>query len=466
MMALGGAMSKARLLTALLLTTILCAPVLAQLGFYPPSLPPPTLVRVGRLLDVRTGKYLLNQGILTEAGKIKEIGDWEKVQSHAPKDAIRIDLSKETVLPGLIDCHAHLLSSMEGNFDGGQNITIAVAESSQALRALMGAHNAKEALDAGITSARVVGHSGIDGDVALRDAINNGWVPGPRLQASARKITPPGGQAVYLQAGVSQKILEQEFLPVSGPEEARKAVRENLALGADMIKIVVDAGAGPMWKFRYLAPEDAKAIVEDAHRLGLKVAAHASDKTGIQTAIDAGVDSVEHGDEATDEQLKQMKEKGIFLAATDLFTNGRLSEYFTKFRPLPAEELAGLKSYEEQESAKSKDRLQRAMKIGVKIVAGSDMWFLWPGKTRGEATLLELEGLQKEGMPNLEIIRSATLNAAELMGWTDRVGELAPGKMADLIAVEGDPLQDITVLERVQFVMKTSRVYRNDFAKN
>jgi imidazolonepropionase-like amidohydrolase len=459
-------MSKARLFAVLLLTTILSVPSFAQLGYYPPSVAPPTLIKVGRLLDVRTGKYLVNQGILTDAERIKEIGAWEEVQARAPKDAVRIDLSRGTVLPGLIDCHAHLLSSMEGGIDGGQNITIAVAESSQALRALMGAHNAKEALEAGITSARVVGHSGIDGDVALRDAINYGWVPGPRLQASARKITPPGGQAVYLQAGVAQKILEQEFLPVSGPDEARKAVRENLALGADMIKIVVDAGAGPVWKFRYLAPEDAKAVVEDAHRLGLKVAAHASDKTGIQTAIDAGVDSIEHGYEATDDQLRQMKDKGIFLDATDLFTNGRLFEYIAKFGPLTPEEAAGLKHADEEGTRQSKDRLRRAMKISVKIVAGSDMWYLWPGKTRGEATLLELEGLQKEGMPNLEIIRSSTMNAAELMGWTDRVGELAPGKMTDLIAVEGDPLQDITILEHVRFVMKSSLVIRNDFAKN
>jgi imidazolonepropionase-like amidohydrolase len=459
-------MSKARIFAVLMFAAILTTRSFAQMGYYPPPVAPITLIKAGRVLDVRGGKYLMNQGILTEQGKIKEIGAWEAVQAHAPKDAVRIDLGHATVLPGLIDCHAHLLSSMEGSFDGGQSITIAVAESSQALRALMGARNAREALEAGITSARVVGHSGIDGDVALRDAINYGWVPGPRLQAAARKITPPGGQAVYLQAGVSQKILEQEFLAVSGPEEARKAVRENLALGADLIKIVVDAGAGPSWKFRYLAPEDAKAVVEDAHRLGLKVAAHASDKTGIQTAIDAGVDSVEHGDEATDDQLMQMKDKGIFLDATDLFTNGRLYEYFSKFRPLTPEGAAGLKQYELEASAKSRDRLQRAMKVGVKIVAGSDMWFLWPGKTRGEATLLELEGLQKEGMPNLEIIRSATINAAELMGWTDRVGELAPGKMADLIAVEGDPLQDISVLEHARFVMKTSRVYRNDLPKN
>jgi imidazolonepropionase-like amidohydrolase len=453
-------------LMALTLFTAFAAPSFAQMGYYPPSPPAAALIKAGRVLDVRTGKYLQNQGILTDAGRIKETGPYDQVEGHAPKDAVRIDLSRATVLPGLIDCHAHLLSSMEGRFDGGQSITIAVAESSQALRALMGAHNAKEALEAGITSARVVGHSGIDGDVALRDAINYGWVPGPRLQASARKITPPGGQAVYLQAGVSQKILEQEFLTVSGPEEARKAVRENLALGADMIKIVVDAGAGPIWKFRYLSLEDAKAIVEDAHRLGLKVAAHAEDKTAIQTAINAGVDSVEHGDEATDEELKQMKEKGIFLDATDLWGNGRIYEYYSKFHVLSPEEQAQLKRADEESTAKTKDRLQRAMKIGVKIVAGSDMWSLWPGKTRGEATLLALEGLQKEGMPNLEIIRSSTINAAEVMGWSDRVGELAPGKLADVIGVEGDPLQDIAVLEHVRFVMKSSRIYRNDFAKN
>jgi imidazolonepropionase-like amidohydrolase len=459
-------MRKLSLMALVFVTALLAAPSLAQMGYYPPSPPAAVLIKAGRVLDVRTGKYLQNQGILTDAGRIKETGPYDQVEGHAPKDAVRIDLSRATVLPGLIDCHAHLLSSMEGRFDGGQSITIAVAESSQALRALMGAHNSKEALEAGITSARVVGHSGIDGDVALRDAINYGWVPGPRLQASARKISPPGGQAVYLQAGVSQKILEQEFLTVSGPEEARKAVRENLALGADMIKIVVDAGAGPIWKFRYLPLEDAKAIVEDAHRLGLKVAAHAEDKTAIQTAIDAGVDSVEHGDEATDEELKQMKEKGIFLDATDLWGNGRIYEYYSKFHVLSPEEQAQLKRADEESTAKTKDRLQRAMKIGVKIVAGSDMWSLWPGKTRGEATLLELEGLQKEGMPSLEIIRSSTINAAEVMGWSDRVGELAPGKMADVIAVEGDPLQDITVLEHVRFVMKSSRIYRNDFAKN
>jgi imidazolonepropionase-like amidohydrolase len=327
----------------------------------------------------------------------------------------------------------------------------------------MGAHNAKEALEAGITSARIVGHSGVDGDVALRDAINDDLVPGPRLQASARKLAPMGGQAVYLQAGIAEKILPLEFLTVSGPTEARKAVEENRAIGTDFIKIVVDAGAGPNWSFRYMAPEDAKAIVDDAHRLGMKVAAHAVDKTAIQTAIDAGVDSIEHGNDATDEQLMLMKQKGIFLDATDLWGNGRILEYYSKFYAATLEITANLKKADDHETARAKDRLQRAMRIGVKIVMGSDMWSDWPGKTRGEATLYELEGLQKEGMPNIEIIRSSTVNAAELMGWSDKVGELAAGKFADLIAVSGDPLQDITTLEHTKFVMKGGAVVKNEF---
>jgi imidazolonepropionase-like amidohydrolase len=443
---------------------VFCPLVAAQLGYEPPPPPTPKLIKAGRVLDVKRGSYLLNQGILTEGERIKEIGPWDQVQAHAPKEAARIDLSNATVLPGLTDCHAHLVSSMEGRLSGGENIVIAVTQSSPSLRALMGAHNAKEDLEAGITSARVVGHSGIDGDVALRDAINYGWVPGPRLQASARKITALGGQAVYLQNGVSKEILEQEFLPVSGPDEARRAVRENLASGADFIKIVVDAGAGPTWQFRYLAPEDANALVADAHRLGLKVAAHATSKVAIQTAIDAGVDSVDHGDEATDEQLKQMKAKGIFLVATDLWSNGRQYEYYSLFNNLTPADVQAVKASEQKTTEQFKDRLQRAIKIGVKIAMGSDMWFLWPGKTRGEASLLELDGLQKNGMPNIEIIRSATVNAAELMGWSDRVGEIATGKFADMIAVAGDPLEDIASLEHVGFVMKGASVVINKMA--
>lgn len=397
--------------------------------------PPPAarLIKAGRVLDVKGGKYLLDQGILTEGEKIKEIGPWTEVQAHAPKDAVMIDLSQATLLPGLIDCHAHLLVAGEVRKDSSENVAITVPQVSESLRALIGARNAKEDLDAGITSARILGHSGNDGDVALRDAINSGWIPGPRLQVSARKITPVGGQ----MSPIAKQLPPQDFLTVSGPDEARRAVRENFANGADLIKIVIDAGSSTGGKTLYMAIDDAKAIVADSHRLGLKVTAHAEDNVAVQIAIDAGVDSVEHAWSATDEQLKQMKDKGIFLVATDVLV-----------------------------STPPKDRLMRAIKIGVKIAMGSDMWLALSGKTRGEASLLELQVLRKAGMPDLDIIRSATVNAAELMGWSDRVGELAAGKFADIIAVTGDPDHDIGLLQHAQFVMKGATVVRNDFAKN
>ena len=349
-----------------------------------------------------------------------------------------IDLSRATLLPGLIDCHAHLLINGDlGRIDPGELLTLTATGVSESLRALVGARNAREVLDAGITSVRNVGHSGIDGDVSLRDAINAGWIPGPRIQAAARKITAVGGQLLNLPLGSGAEFVRREFLSVSGPGEARQAVRENLPAGADLIKIVIDSDAGRGWKTRYMAIEDAKAIVEDAHRLGLKVAAHAGDNTAVQIAIDAGVDSIEHAWTATDDQLRQMKAKGIWLVATEIFV-----------------------------AASPKDRLQRAMRIGVKIAMGSDAWALLPGKTRREATLLELKKLHDEGMPDLEIIRSSTMNPAELMGWSDRVGELAVGKYADIIAVTGDPVQDIGLLQHVRYVMKGARVIRNDFARD
>jgi imidazolonepropionase-like amidohydrolase len=427
----------------LLLTVALgLLPIPSVAQFRLQECPPPTpqLIKAGRVLDVRSGKYMLNQGILTEGEHIKEVGPWAQVQGHAPKDVTTIDLTHATVLPGLIDAHSHLLVSMDPHLSGGQALTTAVALMSPEFRTLIGALHAKEYLEAGVTSVRVVGHSGVGGDIALRDAIRSGLVPGPRLQASGRKITPPGGQSMYLQPALANEILEKEYITVSGPEEGRKAVRENLAIGVDWIKISIDNGAGPFWKFRYLAPEDAKAISEDAHRLGLRVTAHAVDKLAIQTAIDARPDSIEHAFLATDEQLQQMKDKGIFLVATDIPDNGG--------------------------SPESRDRLQRAMKLGLKIAAGSDLWSPIPGKTYGQAALLYLGALRDEGMSNVEILRCATVNAAELMGWSDLVGQIAPGKFADIIAVSGDPLQDVTSLQNVGFVMKGASVVKNEFAKN
>src|SRR5262245_6688390 len=282
-------MQNASIFVFLLLTISVASP--AQVGLRPPSPPAARLIKAGRVLDVKSGKFLLDQGILTEGERINEIGPWANVQAHAPQDALMIDLSRATLLPGLIDCHAHFLITGDlGRLNPREMLTTTITQLSVSLRALLGARNAREVLDAGITSARIVGHSGIDGDVALRDAINVGWIPGPRLQAAARKITAVG--AIRLQPAVAVNVFSQDFLSISGPDQAREAVRENMANGADLIKIEIDSDAPQNLKTRYMDLEDAKAIVNHAHRLDMKVAAHAVDNTAVQIAIDAGIDSI------------------------------------------------------------------------------------------------------------------------------------------------------------------------------
>jgi imidazolonepropionase-like amidohydrolase len=430
-----------RMRTAILLAHLLPLAGHAQFRLEQPQSPSPKLVKAARILDVASGTYILNQGILTEGDRIQAIGPWEQIQREAPRNATLIDLGSATILPGLIDCHSHLLVSMPPT-SGGESIVAAVTLMSPEFRTLIGARHAREYLEAGVTAVRVVGHSGVQGDIALRDAIALGLAPGPRMQAAGRKITPLGGQAVTLQPAISQSILDQEYLPVSGTDQARRAVRENLGIGADLIKIVVDAGAGATWKNRYLAPEDAKAVVEDAHRLGLRVAAHAEGRAAIQTAIEAGVDSIEHAFDPTDAQLQAMKAKGIFLVATDIPDNPN---------DPPNRQLT--------------NRLQRAMKFGVKVAMGSDLW-LAPreGRTYGQEALLDLKFLAQEGMSNIEVIRSATINAAAVMGASEILGQVAPGRFADLIAVSADPLQDINSLQEVRFVMRGGEVVKNKFS--
>jgi imidazolonepropionase-like amidohydrolase len=199
---------------------------------------PVTLIEAGRVLDVRAGVYANRQGILIQNGRIAEIGDLDAVRAHAPKGAVAIDLHSATILPGLIDCHAHLLIAVERRFLGAA-LTVAVTEMSASQRALLGARNAREDLEAGVTSVRIVGHSGINGDSALRDAINAGWLPGPRIQAATRKLAPPGGQSLPLHSAVASEITDQEFRIIAGADDARRAVREALHEGADLIKVVV-----------------------------------------------------------------------------------------------------------------------------------------------------------------------------------------------------------------------------------
>jgi len=431
-----------------------------QLAAQSPS--PTTLIKAGRLLDPRSGNVLSPAAVLIENGKIKEVGPPPQVQAHASGEVKTIDLGSATLLPGLIDGHTHLFLDIivppeaeaqrhENGIFGPGNL-LAIVES-PTKRALMGANLAREDLESGITTVRNLGHSGIDGDTELRDAIKAGRVSGPRLLASGRKLITRGEYLQNLNPALADMILQQEFLLIDGTDRARQAVRQNEFQNVDVIKVSADEN---------LTVPELAAVVEEAHRQHLKVAVHAVDKTSIQTAIDAGADSIEHGNEATDAQVKQMRDKGIFFDLTPTFYGG----FLMKISELSIVISAGSLAVDASSAAGRKQRydqlVQRVLKSGVKFAAGSDMCWFYPGKTRGEASTATFVNLRAAGMPALDVIRAITVNAAEMLGWADRIGSIQPGKFADLIAVAGDPVADITELERVRFVMKDGKVFRND----
>ncbi len=427
---------------------------------------PSTLIRVGHILDPRTGKVLSPGAVLIDCHKILEVGPSASVQEGAPPGVKVIDLGSATLLPGLIDGHAHLLTNVSvptedlfvryGRFGPGLLLTIAGMSPSE--RALMGAQMAREDLESGFTTVRNLGHSGIDGDSALRDGINAGSLPGPRIIAAGRKLTPPGGQALTLNPAVAKPILEQEFLQVESPEAGRRAVQDNLSYRADVIKVVADTDG------RYISPEEMNAIVDEAHRSHLRVAVHAYTQAGIQAAIDAGADSIEHGDRVTDNQLKLMRGKGIFFDLTKTFYGSRLTELLEASIVMSPALRASLNDSDEKEQKQSAELVQRILTSGVRFAAGSDMIWAYPGKTRGQATATMFQALRDAGMPALEIIRAVTTYGAEMLGWQDRVGAIEPGKLADMIGVSGDPVHDISELERVRFVMKDGEVIKNELA--
>jgi imidazolonepropionase-like amidohydrolase len=407
-------------------------------------------IRCGRLIDGVSQTPINNAVVLIEGERITAVGP----NIDAPSGAEVIDLSSAAVLPGLIDCHTHLLMEYDGALNGDDpNMILTVTQMSTAKRALLGAAMGREDLEAGITTVRDVGNSGWNGDVALRDAINAGWVVGPRIVASTRALSAAGGQFGRLQAE-SQKIVEQEYVTISGIEEARRAVRQAFYDGADCIKVIVNTGA------RVVSLEEMKVIVDEAHRVGKKVAAHAIGDQATRIAAEAGVDSIEHAYIVPDDVLKMMAQKRIFLVPTD----GPIEDGMAllKQRNYTPEELKQIEEAVNRSQSFSRSRLERAVKAGVPIAAGSDMYYKIPGKTRGQASLGMLRAYADSGMTPIEIIRAATMNAAELLGWKARVGSIEPNKFADIIAVEGDPLKDITALERVKFVMKGGKIIKNE----
>ncbi|MDQ3687658.1 MAG: amidohydrolase family protein [Acidobacteriota bacterium] len=432
-------------LCASLVCLLVCVVALAQT----PAAPPKRIaVRAARMLDVRSGNVITNAVVLVENGRIGSAGSALTI----PAGAEVIDLGGAMLLPGLSDSHTHLLQNYDKNLGGDDpNMILTVTQLGTTRRALLGALQAREMLEAGFTAVRDLGNSGWNGDVALRDAIRSGWVVGPRFFASTRALSAAGGQFGNVSAE-TQKILEQEYVVISGVEEARRAVRQAFYDGADCIKVIVNTGP------RVVSLEELKVIVEEAHRVNRKVSAHAIGDAATRIAAEAGVDSIEHAYTIPVDALKLMAEKKIFLVPTDF-----PSEYYLPPTNLtPDERKAALQNIKGFTSG-SRARLARAVKMGVRISAGSDSYYAEKGQTRGQTSKLMFRAYVESGMTPLEIIRAATINNAELFaGEKALFGSIEAGKFADLIAVTGDPVKDITELERVRFVMKGGTIIKDE----
>jgi len=409
------------------------------------------VLRAAKLLDVKAQKIVPNAVVVIEGEKIKQVGSGIAV----PAGARAIDLGNATLVPGLVDVHTHLLQNYDFSLGGDDNnMVLTVAQMSPAERALLGAKMGREDLEAGITTVRDVGNSAVNGDVALRDAIDRGWVSGPRIVASTRALSAAGGQFGHLQHD-AQALVAQEYVEIATVDDARRAVQRAMYDGADCIKVIVNTGP------RVVSLEEMKAIVEEAHRVHKKVAAHAIGNDATRIAADAGVDSIEHAYIVPDEVLKMMAAKKIFLVPTD-YPEG----LYMGFIPANAtpDERKQMESGMKQFAKGNRDRLKRALDAGVPIAAGSDEYYQMGKRTRGESSVLIYEAYRDSGMTPWQIIRAATVNGAELVGWADQIGSIEAGKYADIVATAGDPTQDVTELEKVKFVMKAGKVVRDDFA--
>lgn len=409
------------------------------------------VIKAARLLNVKTGELVNNAVVVVEHGKIRELGS----ALSLPAGAKVIDLGDVTLLPGMIDVHTHLLQNL--SFETSARIRESgsmihtLSTMSDAKRALLGATMAREDLMSGITTVRDLGNSGTNADVDLRDAINQGWILGPRMLVSTRALAPVGGQFNKL-VKEAQALIDKEYAIVSGPEEARRAVRTAIFDGADVIKVIVDAEA------RLLTLEELQMIVNEAHRVGIKVAAHAGIEQAAMLAAEAGVDSIEHVYGISDALLKLMAKKNIAMVATDFpawYYLGKSNEKEVSEADKPR---LAMFNYAAQAAL---DRIRKAKAAGVRIVMGSDSYFQAGELSRGQSSLLPLRVYAAAGLTPLEVIKTTTIHAAELLGWQEKIGSLEKGKLADIIAVPGNPLETLQNLENVSFVMKAGVVLKS-----
>ncbi len=425
--------------------TLVCV-LVAAVALCPAVFASPGAVRCGKLLDVRSGKLLTNQVIVfDDAGTITAVGDSSAVT--LPAGSAIIDLSSLTCLPGLIDVHTHLTFDPSASGYAGLGISIP-------RETVTGVKNARKTLEAGFTTIRNVGADGFS-DVAVRDGVNAGEIEGPRMVVSGPALGITGGHC-------DNNLLPFEFHykdegVADGPWAARAKVREVIKYGADVIKICASGGVlskGDQPGTPQYTPEEMQAIAEEAHKLGRKVAAHAHGTQSIKDAIRAGIDSIEHSSLIDDEGIAFAKQHGTYLVF-DIYNDDYI---------LSQGEKEGMLA-ESIEKEKKLGRLQRqnfkhAYQSGAKIAFGTDAGVYPHGDNAKQlATMVEW------GMKPIDAIQASTINAADLLGWSDKVGAIEKGHYADVIAVSGYPLADFRILQSVRFVIKGGSVVKNESAK-
>jgi imidazolonepropionase-like amidohydrolase len=408
-----------------------------------------TVIRAGTLLDGRSDTPLHDQVIVVSGRRIESVSPAGSFQ--APEGARTIDLSQATVLPGLIDAHTHLFLQGQDPGEGGYDGQL--LKQSTAYRAARATVAARRALEQGFTTIRDVETEGAGyGDVGIKQAVDQGHIPGPRIFASTRGISTTGGYA--LEGYAPEVVVPKGVQIVDGPVEARKAVREQIEHGADWIKVYMTHRSwvdkkGELVSQPTLTVEELKAIVDEAHGWGKKVACHAYNGPGLHRALDGGCDSIEHGLELDDAAIAQMAKQGTWYCPT-------LAVYYYGWRDEDTPE--GRK--DRKRVAVHGPSFQKAMKAGVKIAFGTDVGgFAWTDPMAQEfGRMVDL------GMSPAAAIRSATSAAADMLGMAGELGVIAPGAYADVIAMRGDPLEDVAVLGRVGFVMKDGAVFKDELA--
>jgi imidazolonepropionase-like amidohydrolase len=396
-------------------------------------------VHAGHLIDPANGTVANDQVILIRDGKITAVG----AQVAIPADATVVDLSKQWVLPGLVDAHTHITDNGPVNPSNGSLSEHRLDTESSGFRTALGLHNAELLLNAGFLALRDVGNNMNYTDIAVDQAIKTGWFKGPTMICSGKIISPFGGQSHGYSPEVGP-LWHDEYIDADTPDELRKAIHENIYYGATVIKLVTDNSP-----FFY-SEEDIRVAAEEAHRAGRKLAVHVYGGPAADAVIAGGADSLEHGFDLTDDQLRAMKAKGMYLVGTD-FPIEHLIAFGGMVPQLAAQATAD----------KTIKRLASANRIGVKMAFGSDVVVELPGENRADMVFDFLKVWQKAGVPPAAILRAWTTNGYDLLGIDKQQGAIAAGLAGDMIAVPENPLENIEILRKVDFVMKDGQVIRH-----